>query len=98
MLAGAVVIDETGVATGVGLAKEIFDDYLPKFPAIPAGPLGSASKQQIADLCNSFASKTIAHVLTNITIVVPPGVAVATAGTAAAQTGATTAPGVATVA
>jgi len=80
------------------LAKEIYDDYLPKVPGIGPGPLGSLSKSQIADLCNSFASKTIAHVLANITVIVPQGVPVSTAGGPASQTGATTAPGVATVA
>lgn len=95
--AGSVTINGAGVVSGSGLAREIFDDYLPKVPGIPAGPLGASAKSQLADLCNSFASKTIAHVLANISVVVPSGVAVATTGTAAAQAGTTTAPGVATV-
>ncbi len=96
LLAGTVTVSPLGVATGVGLAKEIFDDYLPKVAGIPAGPPGAVAKQQLADLCNSFASKTIAHVLANITVTVPLGVPVQVA--VPAGTGATTAPGVAVVA
>ena len=97
MVPGSVSISALGVASGVGLAKEMFDDYLPKVAGIPAGPLGAVAKGQLADLFNSIAQKTIAHVLANATTVTPSGVAVATTGTAAAQTGATTAPGVGSI-
>jgi hypothetical protein len=89
---GAVSVDAAGIATGVGLAKEIYDDYLPKVDGIPSGPLGAQSKKQIADMCNSFAQKTLAHVVANAVATTPPGVAVQVA--VPAGTGATTAPGV----
>ena len=98
MNAGSVSISGAGVATGVGLAKEIFDDYLPTVPGIPAGPLGAAAKQQLANLCNSVASKTVAHIMTNAVVTVPANIPVSTTGSPAAQTGFTTAPGVGSVA
>ena len=97
LLAGAVSISPLGVATGVGLAKEIFDDYLPKVPGIPAGILGVTAKTQLADLCNSIAQVVVAHIVTNAIVTTPLGIPVTTAGTALAQTCATTAPGIGTV-
>lgn len=52
----------------------------------------------LAALCKAFAEATVEHIIAAAVVTIPPGVAVATAGTAAAQTGATTAPGVGTVA
>lgn len=95
LLAGAVTISAAGVASGVGLAKEIYDDYLPKVSTIPAGAAGVTSKQQLADLCNSFASKTLAHIMANALVTTPLGVLVQV--TPATGTGATTAPGLGSV-
>lgn len=44
--------------------------------------------------CTAIAEAVVEHILAAAVVTIPPGVAVATAGTAAAQTGATTAPGV----
>jgi len=48
--------------------------------------------------CNAIAEAVIEHFIAAAIVTTPPGVLVATAGTAAAQTGATTAPGLGTVA
>lgn len=48
-------------------------------------------------LCKVIADVVVAHVIANAVVTVPPGVAVATAGGPAAQTGATTAPGIGTI-
>lgn len=48
--------------------------------------------------CDAIATTVVAHVVANAVVTIPAGVPVATAGTAAAQTGATTAPGIGTVA
>jgi hypothetical protein len=50
----------------------------------------------LADLAQKLAA-AIDTYIKSATITVPPGVAVATTGTAAAQTGVTTGPGVATI-
>jgi nicotinamide mononucleotide (NMN) deamidase PncC len=52
----------------------------------------------LTSLCNCVAQACVEHIVAAAVVTVPPGVAVATTGTAAAQTGATTAPGVGTVA
>lgn len=96
MIAGTVSVNGLGIASGAGLAKELYDDYLPSAGAIPAGPLGATSKQQIASLCNSFAQTVVAHIVTNAVVTIPPGVPVTVA--VPAGTGATVAPGVGTVA
>jgi len=95
MLAGTVSVNGAGIASGVGLAKELYDNYAPTL-GVPAGPLGATSKQQIASLCNSFAQTVVQHIITNAVVTVPPGVAVTVA--VPAGTGATVAPGVGTVA
>lgn len=51
----------------------------------------------LAALCNCVAQACVEHIVAAAVVTVPPGVAVATAGGPAAQTGATTAPGVGTV-
>jgi hypothetical protein len=45
-------------------------------------------------LCDAIAEACVEHILAAAVVTIPPGVPVATAGTAAAQTGATTAPAV----
>lgn len=57
------------------------------------GPAGVNNAAMTAD-CDAIAQAVIEHILAVAVVTVPPGVAVATAGSAAAQTGATVAPGV----
>lgn len=49
---------------------------------------------ELTAFCNMIAQAVVEHIVAAAVVTVPPGVAVATTGTAAAQTGATTAPGV----
>jgi len=55
----------------------------------PDAPL--ASKQEITAKWRDIGTAIVNHIIQNLEI--PPGVTVATTGTAAAQTGATTGPG-----
>lgn len=55
-------------------------------------------KAQIVTLWTNIASAIISHITSNATITVASGIAVSTTGTAAAQTGATTSTGSATIA
>ena len=101
LLAGSVSINAgTGAATGAGLAKEAYDALAVAFAVSPAQVPGNVpgAQQQLAKLANVFAQVTIAHLLANNLITVPTGIAVSTAGSASAQTGATTAPAIATLA
>jgi hypothetical protein len=61
------------------------------------GDAGVDNAAMAAD-CNAIAQAVIEHFAAAAVVTVPPGVAVATAGSAAAQTGATTAPGVGSIA
>lgn len=70
--------------------------------AIRAGLLGNGDSQavdgaQLTALCDEIAGAVVAHIVAAAVVTIPPGVAVATTGTAAAQAGATTAPGVGTI-
>jgi hypothetical protein len=51
----------------------------------------------LTSLCSCVAQACVEHIVAAAVVTIPPGVAVATAGSAVAQTGATTAPGVGTV-
>lgn len=55
-----------------------------------------ATPNVIAPHCEGIANAIIPFLISNLTITVPPGVAVATAGGPTAQTGATTVPGIGT--
>jgi hypothetical protein len=57
-------------------------------------PLNAVDGPALTALCNCIAQACVEHIVAAAVVTVPPGVAVATAGTALAQTGATTAPGV----
>ena len=99
MLEGTVVINPaTGSASGVGAAKEVFDamDAGQDYQGLSGSELAVA-REQIAVQARAIA-KIIPHIVANaqVTTTVAPGIAVATAGTAAAQTGSTTAPGTGT--
>jgi hypothetical protein len=51
----------------------------------------------LTSLCDCIAQACVEHIVAAAVVTVAPGIAVATAGSAAAQTGATTAPGTGTV-
>ncbi len=68
----------------------------PRIGAIDDSALPSEEKALTA-LCDAIAGAVVAHILAGAVVTIPPGVPVATAGTAAAQTGATTAPAVGAV-
>lgn len=51
----------------------------------------------LTSLCDCIAQACVEHIVSAAVVTIPPGVAVATTGTAAAQTGATTAPGVGSI-
>lgn len=100
LIAGACTITEpvlspTGqvitppVVAGTGLALAIAQATM-----APA-PIGSTSQTSLQSWCNSLAAAIVNHIVTNasVTVSVVAGIPVTTAGTAAAQTGATTAPG-----
>lgn len=55
---------------------------------------GAVEGDALTALCNAIADAVVAHIVANAVVTIPPGVPVATTGTAAAQTGATTAPAV----
>lgn len=98
---GSISIDpvsgETLVATGA--AGAAFSVLIAKanFGTLPATnpPAYAKSKQQLADIAEAIASST-AYLLENGQLqgIVAAGIAVSTAGSATAQTGATTADGV----
>ncbi len=48
-------------------------------------------------LCDAIANAVVSHITASAVVTVAPGIPVTTAGTAAAQTGATTAPGSGTI-
>jgi hypothetical protein len=52
---------------------------------------------ELTALCDVIAAAVVEHVVAVAVVTIPPGVAVATAGSPSAQTGATTAPGVGTI-
>ena len=60
-----------------------------------AGQLDNEAMDRLAE---AIATTVVQHIVANAVVTVAPGIPVATAGSAAAQTGATTAPGTGTVA
>ena len=62
--------------------------------ALLANPdVQSVDDVALTGLCDAIAQTVVAHIVSSAIVTVAPGIAVATTGTAAAQTGATTAPG-----
>jgi hypothetical protein len=53
--------------------------------------------EALDSFCDMIAAAVVEHVIAAAVVTIPPGVPVATTGTAAAQAGATTAPAVGTV-
>lgn len=58
---------------------------------------GAVDDAPLTAFCDKLAAAMITHLLGNVTLVVAAGIPVATTGTAAAQAGATTAPGTGTI-
>ena len=92
LIAGTCVIAPGPVVTGFGLAKAIADALA---APLPAGSTTTESAMQ--SFANNLAAAIVEHIVTNATVTVVAGIPVATAGTAAAQTGATVGPGTGTV-
>lgn len=72
MSKGSVSIDASGVATGSGATKALYDVYIAKLASlIPAGAAGAPAKVQIADLCDTVAT-LVDYIKTNgeVTVVV----------------------------
>jgi len=55
---------------------------------------GAVNGSALTALCDALAGAVVAHITSAAVVTIAPGVPVATAGTALAQTGATTAPAV----
>jgi hypothetical protein len=91
LIAGACVIAPGGAVTGVGLAKAIAE------ACSTPNPPGATTESALQQFSNLLALAIVEHIVTNATVTVLPGIAVVTAGTAVAQTGATTSPGTGTV-
>lgn len=100
LLAGTVTVTG-GIGAGTGLSKELYD-ALRADQGITEGPTMQNPLTSLAKTCNTIALVVITHFKTNATITatptltVPSLIPVSTAGTAAAQTGTTTAPSTAT--
>lgn len=99
LIPGSVSINGAGVASGTGLALALYNAAQTAYAVAPAQVPQNVpgAQESLAKLCNVFAQVTCAHIIANALVTVPAGVAVATTGTAAAQTGATTAPGLGTI-
>jgi hypothetical protein len=100
LIPGSVTINPgTGAATGAGLAREYYDALIAAFGLAPASVPQNVpgAQEQVAVIANTIAQVTVAHFIANGLVTTPAGVTVATTGTAAAQTGATTAPGLGTI-
>ncbi len=95
MNGGSVSIDIAGIPTGSGLSREIYDLMEAAFGVsaaqVPTSVPGA--QQQIANLANAIGQACVTHMVDNAELIVDSGIPVATTGTAAAQTGNTTAPG-----
>ncbi len=91
LVAGFCTIAPGGIVTGTGLAKAIAD------ACMAPNPPGSTTESSLQNFCNLLAVAIVGHIVTNATVTVIAGIPVVTAGSAAAQTGATTAPGAGTV-
>lgn len=87
-----------GDTLGTAIGKAFYD-------AIPTSVKNDMTAAARADTCNALidnakviANCIVAHIKTNAQITVAAGIPVSTTGTAAAQTGATTSTGTATIA
>lgn len=64
---------------------------------IASSDADAESKAQIIKLWTDISTEILTHITQNAVITVAAGISVTTAGTAVAQTGATTSPGTATI-
>jgi len=100
MIIGTVSVT-AGIASGVGLSKELYDG-LQSAQGIVPGPQNDTPLQQLAKFANTIAQVVVAHIQAHATVattdtgIVAAGIPVATAGSPSAQVGATTATGVVT--
>lgn len=62
------------------------------------GDSAAVDNDALTALCDCIAEACVEHIVAAAVVTVAPGIAVATAGGPAAQTGATTAPGTGTIA
>lgn len=91
LIAGAAVVAPGGVVTGTGLARAIAE------ACSTSAPPGSPAEVSLQQFSNLLAAAIVEHIVANAQVTVALGIPVATAGSAAAQTGTTTAPGTGTV-
>lgn len=59
--------------------------------------LSAQDKESVQTIWNAIAQQIVLHIQANAIVTVAAGIPVSTAGSAAAQTGATTAPGTGTI-
>lgn len=93
--AGTVVVNPGNSVSGTGLAKALYD-LLASATGVTSATAAPA-QLQLTQVAQSIASAVVAHIQANALVTVAAGIPVATAGSATAQTGATTAPGTGTV-
>jgi len=77
LIAGTVVVDPSGAATGVGLAKDLYDAEVGAYGSDFSSAADAQSvlaKQKIAAKCAAQATVFVAFVKTaTITVTCPPG-------------------------
>lgn len=100
LVAGTVSINGAGVASGAGMARELYDALESAYGIAPASVPANVpgAQEQLAVMANVIASVVVNHIVANGLITVAAGIPVATAGSASAQSGATTGPGTGTIA
>lgn len=97
--AGSTTVNSgTGVASGSGLSKAIFDARAARI-TFPAAALGAPGKQKLADDCNDIAAAIVAHITANAVVSISGNTSTAIPVTVVPATGigATTAPGTVTL-
>lgn len=95
LLAGSTTVDPvSGVASGTGLSRAIFDARAARI-TFPAAALGAPGKQKLADDCNDIATAVVAHIVANAAVTVSGTTSspIPVTVVPATGTGATTAPG-----
>jgi hypothetical protein len=65
MTAGTVTVDGSGVASGGGMARAIYDAFM----ALPGVPTGNIPwKQAVAPLCNAMGSGIVSYIQGNAVV------------------------------
>lgn len=96
--AGSTTVDTlTGVVSGTGLSKAIYDARAARI-TFPAAALGAPGKQRLADDCNDIATAVVAHIVANAAVSVSGTTSspIPVTVVPATGTGGTTAPGTVT--